>query len=141
MAALIEAWPAVLSFDELLDRAGTDDDQLLCDLILAYFACGLFQLHVHRPPFAATVSERPRASALARLQSRTGPFVTNLCHGSVHMKEDLSLRLLAALDGTRDRAALLDHLRPFATAETAPTLERDLELGLQGLAKLALLES
>jgi hypothetical protein len=57
------------------------------------------------------------------------------------MKEDLSLRLLAALDGTRDRAALLDHLRPFATAETAPTLERDLELGLQGLAKLALLES
>jgi len=141
MAALIDAWPAVLSFDELLNRVHTTDGQLLGDMILGFFACGLFQLHTHRPQFAAAVSERPRASALARLQSRTQSHVTNLCHGAVHMKDDISRHLLAALDGTRDRAAILDHLRPFATAENAPTLERDLEPSLQGLAKLALLES
>jgi hypothetical protein len=137
LSALIEAWPAALSFDELLRRVSPGDDLLLCDMVLGFFACGLFQLHVEPPRFAASVSERPRASALARLQARTVPYVTNLCHAAVHLDDAPSIRLLMALDGTRDRSALLEELRPVA----GPDLEQQLERSLQGMAKLALLEA
>ena len=147
MAALIEAWPAALEFGELLDRvrarAGIhrEDDVLLADMVLAFFACGQCQLHVHPPRFANAVSQRPRASAVARLQARTGDLVTNLCHEAVHLEDALSLRLLCALDGTHDRAALLEELHPFASAPAAVMIERDLDRSLQGLARLALLEA
>ena len=59
----------------------------------------------------------------------------------MHLQDNLSLQLIAALDGTRDRAALLERLRPLASPEAAATLEQDLEISLQGLAKLALLEA
>jgi methyltransferase-like protein/cyclopropane fatty-acyl-phospholipid synthase-like methyltransferase len=140
LAVLLEAWPLVLSFDELKRQIGTDDDALLCALILGYFACGIFQLHVSAPRFATSVSDRPRASAVARLQARNEPFVTNLWHGIVEL-DDVSLRLLRALDGTRDKPALLEIMREAVPPESLATLEQDLEGALCGLAKLALLEA
>ena len=110
-------------------------------MILAFFACGLFQLHVHRPQFAAVAGERPRASAVARFQARTEPYVTNLCHETVQLEDGLSEHLLRALDGTRDRQQLLEELRAIADPEQTAALEQDLERSLQGLAKLALLET
>jgi methyltransferase-like protein len=132
-AAVTEAWPGVLSFDELRERSGADDEELLSDLVLAFFAAGQFQAHVYRWPFAATPGPFPRASALARAQAAEDAFVSNLCHNTVHLESELSRQLVQALDGTRDRAALLELLRG--------TLEVDLERGLEGLAKLGLLEA
>ena len=130
-AALGDAWPAALSFEELKERAGAEDEPLLCDIVLGFFACGVFQLHVSRPPMATTVAERPRASALARLQARTGEYVTSLRHQVVHLEDDISRRLLRALDGTRDRAALAREL----AVESA-----ELERALHAFVRLALLE-
>ena len=140
LGALTERWPDVLSFEELKEVAGAGDDVLLADVVLALFSCGLFQLHVHQPRFAGSAGDRPRASALCRLQAATQSFVTNLCHQIVHLEDEASTRLLGLLDGTRDRAALLEEMRSALAAERAATLEQDLERSLDGLAKLALLE-
>jgi SAM-dependent methyltransferase len=134
MQVLIDVWPRSLSFAELSQRCGDADELLLCDLVLGFFACDLVRLHVYRPPFAAEPGECPRASALARIQARSASLVTNLCHQIVQLEDDLGKRLLVALDGSRNRAALLRELGDAARAE-------DLDISLRSLAKLALLEA
>ena len=117
-----EAWPAPVPVAEL---GGVEE------ALMRAYAANFVQLHVWAPAIASTPSERPVASALARLQAARGTRVTNLRHGSVEVPDELGRRLIALLDGTRDRAALLRELdRP------ADELERS----LQGLAALALLE-
>jgi SAM-dependent methyltransferase len=127
LVALGEAWPGALPVAEL---AGGDGEAVCAALLRAYPA-GLVQLHVWAPALASAPSERPVASALARVQAATGTRVTNLRHAGVDVPDALGRRLITLLDGTRDRAALLGELgRP------ADELERS----LQGLASIALLE-
>ena len=118
-------------------------------------AAGLTELHVHSPQFVLTVSERPVASALARLQIQNGSLVTNLCHASVQVTDKMARRLLQLLDGTRDRTALLTELTAFLESdikkrreegepvsqvrEALSSLAEDLEPNLAKLARLALL--
>ncbi|HEX5616818.1 MAG TPA: class I SAM-dependent methyltransferase [Solirubrobacteraceae bacterium] len=126
LVALGDAWPAAVPVAEL-----DGDDDAICEALLRAYAVNLVQLHVRAPEIAITPSERPMASALARLQAATGSRITNLRHGSVEVPDELGRRLITLLDGTRDRAALLRELdRP------AEELERSLE----GLARLAVLE-
>lgn len=141
--ALHEVWPAALSFGALLDEvrrrgaACADDEVLLADVVLADFACGLCELHVHPPAFVRSVSEYPRASAVARLQAHSGVFVTNLCHSLVRMEDERSLHLLRLLDGTLDREALLGGM-----CAAFPEVDREgLEQTLLRLAEYALLEA
>jgi hypothetical protein len=71
------------------------------------------------------------ASALARLQAAEGTRISTLRHATVEVPDALGRRLIGLLDGTRDRAALLQELgRP------ADELERSLE----GLGRIGLLE-
>jgi SAM-dependent methyltransferase len=122
-----EAWPDGVPVAEL---AG-EDDEAVCEMLLRAYAANLVRLHVWAPEVAAAASERPVASALARLQAAEGTRVTNLRHASVEVSDELGRRLITLLDGTRDRAALVRELgRP------ADELERSLE----GLARIALLE-
>jgi len=143
-AVLKEASPAALPFDVLLDavreRTGRfdDDEAILADVILAFYACGLYQLYVDPPQFARQADDRPRASAVARRQAATGEYVTTLSHEWVHVEDDLARRLLTLLDGTRNRPAILGELR----ASGAPDARlEELESSLERLAKLALLEA
>ena len=96
------------------------------------YAANLVQLHVWQPALAAAASERPVASALARLQAASGTRVTTLRHTSVEVPDELGRRLIGLLDGTRDRAAL--------TAELGRPPE-ELERSLEGLARIGLLEA
>ena len=128
-AALVrlgEAWPAALPVAEL------GDDPAVAEMLRRAYAANLVRLHVWAPELATTPSERPVASALARLQAAERTRVTTLRHTSVEVGDELGRRLIALLDGTRDRAALAADLgRP------ADELERSLE----GLARIALLQA
>jgi SAM-dependent methyltransferase len=101
------------------------------DAALRAYLTHQIELHVWLPALAAQPSERPVASALARVQAAAGTRITTLQHRTVEVPDDLGRRLITLLDGTRDRAALIRELgRP------ADELERS----LQGLAQLAVLE-
>jgi len=124
LVALGDAWPRAVPVAEL-------DGDAVCEALLRAYAVNLVQLHVWAPGIAAAPSERPVASALARLQAAAGSRITNLRHGTIDVPDELGRRLITLLDGTRDRAALLRELgRP------ADELERSLE----GLARIAVLE-
>jgi SAM-dependent methyltransferase len=124
LVALGDAWPRAVPVADL-------DGEAVCEALLRAYAVNLVQLHVWAPEIATAPSERPVASALARVQAASGSRITNLRHGSIDVPDELGRRLITLLDGTRDRAALLRELdRP------ADELERSLE----GLARIAVLE-
>ncbi len=159
MLHLRRAWPLAVPFGELFQRAYAsvvaarggraepaagdadpagaerrDAFYLAANLLRAHsYSSQLVSLHTHMPRLSPTVSERPTASALARLLAADSPLVTNLWHDRVQLT-DGQQRLLQRLDGGHSRVDLLDDLvqaepgAPSATrrAELAGQLEQDL---------------
>ena len=105
--------PRFLPFEELRDRvlsAGVPDtpeqaDRDLPGLLLSVGRSGFVSLSKTPPVFAAEVPERPRASALARLQAEDDEPVSSLTHQSIRAGS-LDRFLLRQLDGTRDQRDL-----------------------------------
>jgi hypothetical protein len=129
-------------------------EELAHALLQAHLA-GCVEIHAHRAPFVTEVSERPTASALARLQLRTSISISTLRHEPLKIEDALSRQLVLLLDGTRDRAALLHDLDeavksggmmisgsglPAGEIQDAPKQLRDgLDANLKNLARLAVL--
>ncbi|MGH2833983.1 MAG: methyltransferase regulatory domain-containing protein, partial [Solirubrobacteraceae bacterium] len=136
MHVLVKAWPAAVNFPTLLaaaqDAAGT---QAPPELVRARLRAVLLQAHLARivqlggcaPLLATGPGDRPLASPLARAQCAAGLFtVSSLLHANVRLEED-DRGLLALLDGTRDRGALLEDR---SVSDLDNTLERFASLGL-----------
>ena len=157
LAHLGEIWPGAIPFGDLLaaataklgesgavpDAPGEEAVAALAEFLLKSYAIGFAELHVHRPPLMTQLSEFPVASALARLQIQSGPAVSSLRHTVVKLDDAPLQHLLALLDGTRDRAALLLAMKEFLPAEAEAPAGADLvgalEKNLRALARSALL--
>ena len=96
-----------LPFEELRERLGAPADALV-ELLVQAFNTGAVAFHAVPPPSAPAPGIRPRASALARGQARPGATVTTLLNGVVRVTDEPTAALLRLVDGTRDRAAILD---------------------------------
>jgi methyltransferase-like protein/ubiquinone/menaquinone biosynthesis C-methylase UbiE len=167
-----EIYPRSVSFEQLTaiarkivssqgvdqsDSANVDDQAMtLAQIIFAACCSGLVEMHAYAPPFVTEVSERPRASLLARLQAQRGAVASTLVHKNVEMEDPIGQKLLQLLDGTRDRAALTEELvtfvlgdgsfkkpdgTPLGEAEVRQIVGGALEANLQKLARMALLEA
>jgi predicted O-methyltransferase YrrM len=114
LGALSEEGLAGLSFHELLARAQARlpaaAAQELAEVLLITEGAGLVDLTVHRPRFVTVVSDRPAGSPLTRWQISRGKPTTNVWHCPVPLDDPVSRHLFALLDGTRDRAALVEGL-------------------------------
>ena len=80
-----------------------------------------------------------RAAAVAAMRHAGRSAVTNLRHESVLIEGNSGRALLAVLDGTRDRAAILEAVVEQLGEEQRPAAIEGLEAGLRGLARLGLL--
>jgi len=125
MLILAERWPQAMSFADLRAAARsrvdnnllsvpysatvTLDAEVLGTDLLQCLAVGVVELRTRSPRFAMKAGERPKASALARLQAEKGLPVTNLRHETV-IPDEFNRQLLRHLDGHRDRSALLEVL-------------------------------
>jgi hypothetical protein len=96
------------------------------------FAAGFIDLRRDAPRCATRAGEQPEVSALCRWQSSHGARLTDLSHYSVQIQEERARRLIALLDGTRDRARLQAEWSSFGSAA-------ELEQYLERFAKLRLL--
>src|SRR5205814_180370 len=98
---------------------------------------GIFDLSVRPFALVTTPSERPLASAHARLLAPLRADLTNLRHEIAIVENELARALLPLLDGTRDRAALADAVAGLEAAreggESVPLAER-IETQLRSLA-------
>jgi methyltransferase-like protein/cyclopropane fatty-acyl-phospholipid synthase-like methyltransferase len=166
LAHLGQNWPRRVPFAELhkavcdmLGQEANADPAPITEalgnfLLEGYLSTKLVELHVHAPPLATRVSERPLASPLARYQAAAGKLVTSLQHTSVALSKP-ECYVLARLDGNHDQATLLGALQELVQQgvlvlenkgqkETQPErLKTILKEGLEGMlvrfAQLSLL--
>ncbi|MDB5298565.1 MAG: protein related to regulatory domain of methyltransferase, partial [Phycisphaerales bacterium] len=121
MLHLAEIWPRAVSVTELIAVARSRvnpvaalvdvtqvsaDSRKLVEPLLRCYATGQVEFAASPSSFTTTVSQRPIASELARLQAQGSHRVTNLRHESVTL-DDLHRHVLRHLDGKNDRAELL----------------------------------
>lgn len=120
---LHECWPHALPFDRLLEMvrtrlrvststtppSGNEQQLLSLGLLNGFIGPDLVELHAAQVNCATSVAQRPVASALARLQAKSGALVTNRRHEAIRL-HDLERKLLPLLDGQHDRPALLSEL-------------------------------
>jgi cyclopropane fatty-acyl-phospholipid synthase-like methyltransferase len=146
--ALSSSWPAALEFPELLERSlGAIDvpaelapARLRAILLEAYIA-RVVQLRSTPPPVSDHPAERPLASPLARAQCAAGlPAVSSLLHANARLEGELEPRLMAMLDGTRDKEALVDALLGVGESNGPPPASAQVEEALARLASLGLLQ-
>ncbi len=143
--ALASCWPEALEFPELLERS-LDAIDAPAELAAARLRAVMLEAYIARvvdlrstaPPVSADAGERPRASPLARAQRAAGlSAVSSLLHVNARLEGDLEPRVLALLDGTRDRRALSDALSAQTGGAPEPA---DLEAALVRFASLGLLQ-
>ncbi|MCE5310517.1 MAG: class I SAM-dependent methyltransferase [Acidobacteriales bacterium] len=140
---LAARWPGCVPVASL---TGQDDEvRDVSGMLLRLYAAKAVELSTRAPHLVDTVSDRPIASALGRLQlSRGGEVVTSQRHTSVHLTDELSRRLLMLLDGSRDRTALAAALVRPEDGGAAPSnpdqrIESTLDANLKMAVRLCLL--
>lgn len=159
LAILIEAAPMPIVFNDLcvaarkiVSRANDssaskeNDFQTLGRMILQGFCLGHVNLQLTPPVFTATLSEKPTAYPLARLQAESSNMVTNARHEMITLNE-FDRRVLQDLDGTHDRNSIIQFLMGLlaqgvlvARENNEPVQDQDrkravLESGLPGSLK------
>ena len=145
---LAERWPASMEIEPLFGdarshagRAGRPtrlERREFAEFLATNHALGFIDLHAWEPPITTAWSERPVASALARVEIADGPRVTSLRHRPVDIDDPIAAAVLARLDGTRDVAAL--HTEVSRASPTGAVSRRQVETALSGLAYHCLLQ-
>jgi SAM-dependent methyltransferase len=119
LEALLQRAPGAMPLAQARALLGRASARPLETLLRDAYVAGVVTLHVRPPPLAVVAGERPVASPLARWQAARQEELTSLLHARVRIPDANARRLLALLDGTRDRAALV-----AATAATWPAAVR-----------------
>ncbi|MDR3638370.1 MAG: class I SAM-dependent methyltransferase [Isosphaeraceae bacterium] len=128
-------WPMPLAFPALVaasqaeaDRQGLPSEgagagDFLAGEMLAGMAAGVVEWRLTPPPFTTDPGEHPTTTPLARLQAAEGTKVSSL-RGESIVLDGIHRHVLRHLDGTRDRAGLVEDLLAFL-AEGGHTLLRE----------------
>ncbi len=142
MLHLAQIWPRAIRLDALLPaarsrlgmaaggpqedaRAAIEAEVLATNLLKAHTYSGnLVELHTFEPSFVTEIAGCPVASPVARLQAQGGDRVTNLRHERIELGEMNSF-LLLRLDGSRDRAALVNALEEGPVAEGLLVIQQE----------------
>jgi methyltransferase-like protein/predicted O-methyltransferase YrrM len=161
---LAEQLPRAVPFDELAQATlarlgnpiaqpyGAEEIARVLFMIHTFYP-SLINFNTWIPPSIFGVSQRPSASAAARLLAATGSPITNLIHRRVDMEEH-SRYLLWCLNGERSQAELVDmletawqagkiplpYLKPGSDPQTVrETIARQVAFQLEDFARLNLL--
>ena len=123
LTVLKEHWPRAIDLDSLFRKANqplanslTREDayvqqnrRVLAEDLLHCYTANMVEFHTWQADFVTEVSERPRVSKLAVYLNRQEQPVVNQRHEPVNL-DPVARQLVGILDGTRDRAALLNCL-------------------------------
>ncbi len=144
MEKIIAVWPYTLSYEELtpvLQAHGLIEPERVATLLLQLTIAQMIELHVWTPPLAKGISERPRATATSRLDAKTHDYTSTLWHVQLDLTDSIGHYCLQLLDGTRDRAALLEALKAQFPETSVEELEQGMEPNLQFVYRAGLLEA
>jgi SAM-dependent methyltransferase/methyltransferase-like protein len=160
LVTLSERGPVGLPFPELLAQTvsrlaqagiptppSAEAERALCEFLFQLYSGGVVELRTSPPPCITDVSPRPVSNPVARWELLKSNVVTSGFHSAVQVGDEVGRQLLSLLDGTRDRAALIEALHTFFQAKGAlaerpnikQALANELEENLGKLARLGLL--
>ncbi|MCC7041140.1 MAG: class I SAM-dependent methyltransferase [Burkholderiales bacterium] len=138
-----ERWPLSIPFAELCSAArsrlatlptaapdatqAAQDASVLAAELLRCAAATIVELRPRALPIALDPGPRPAAYAVARQEARTGAQVSNLRHETVVLDE-FHRQLVLRLDGTRNRAALVDELAQLVTTNALAIEQEGVEV-------------
>jgi SAM-dependent methyltransferase len=112
---LSSVWPSIVPFEELA-AAGGGDTGVLGQHLLQFAEANFVKVHAHPFRLASGISEKPRASLLARRQLGER-FLANLFCEPVAVTDPLGKLVFARLDGTRNKADLAMELDAVLAAQ------------------------
>jgi SAM-dependent methyltransferase len=115
MRMLLARWPRSVSVPELdawcAHHASAKDDRDAATrtqtLVAECYAAGMVELRTAPVAVAAAAGERPEAFAAARWINRERDVIPSLYHEALRYQDPVGRTLLALLDGTRNRDALV----------------------------------
>jgi methyltransferase-like protein len=147
LARLEEIWPRAEQYADVLgairSRIPAEQlqraDDVLPQTVLRLAAHTLIDLRSYALPLAQGVTERPKASRLARLQALHGNMVTTPLHTMIEIKDEGTRTFLQSVDGTRDRRALVDVMAKQNSELARATIEHQVEENLHRLHQMGLL--
>ena len=128
---LSKAFPRYFLFDELLKECRSlinskeneeKDADALCSILFAVFGTGLISLRTRQPTLTTERSEKPFANPIARHQAKTTSLIPTLLCESLRLEDELSLKLLELLDGTRNHGQLRDEMKIFIGSDESKEL-------------------
>jgi SAM-dependent methyltransferase len=130
--AELDRWRAKNASATVAGSASRSTELLVAEL----YAAGLVELRSTPVAVAAVAGERPQAFAAARWINREHDVIPSLYHEALRYQDPLGRKLLALLDGTRNREELMAALGgPFAGSAGPAHLDNALKI----LASKALL--
>ncbi len=133
LTQLTAVFPLALPVSELVQ-----DDKRLGALMRMY-ATDLIRLHVEPLPFQTTISDRPEASALARLQiARGGERLITLAHTVLPVDNPAARSFITLLDGSRTQAEIVEEMSRLTGAPVSDVAPQVAEK-LSELAKMPML--
>lgn len=138
-----KAWPGAIAFEALEPRLAESGFALAQDgasWLIRLAVAKMIELRAWNAPAAASISERPRASACCRQEARSLKQTTSLLHMTVSLEDDKVRSLLKLLDGTRGRLDLLEAMKAEFPAAPARELEEGLDPNLRLLHIAGILE-
>jgi methyltransferase-like protein/protein-L-isoaspartate O-methyltransferase len=144
---LQEIWPRAEKFEELVsamlplvpDAQKTDAVEGLAQAMLNLAASKLADLRTYDLPLASDVSEKPKASLLARTMVQEGGMVTTLLHTHLNIEDANGRKFLELLDGTRDRQSLAETIAADSPAESRESILQQVDESLRSFYRVGLL--
>ncbi len=105
--------PGAVTVEKIAQRSSSSVESA-ARAVLALASEDAVDLYLDPPAFSGATGPCAVASPLARAQALEGPDVTSLRHDQVRLEDERARALVAAMDGTRDREALIAEPRSGA---------------------------
>jgi len=145
LLCLHELWPQSVSFDNLQTRVlarlnlsstkvAAETQEEIGGLLFQLYGKQQIELSLYPPQLTLTVSERPQANPLSRLQAQQGHKITNLRHEPVSL-DPLATFLMPHLTGDNDQSVLIEKIIQ-AVAAGKMTVTKGTESGQPDLNEL-----
>lgn len=137
LVALAARTPPAVAFERLQADLGVETTEL-AGALFEGVRRGHVTMHLDPPELGRADVERPRISALARLQARDQKYCTTLLGGLVELDGAVIRTLVGLADGTRDHEQLRADLAATGAARLEP---HQFEDAMRTLGAMALIES
>jgi methyltransferase-like protein/SAM-dependent methyltransferase len=142
-------WPRAERFEDLVsatrllvpEAQQTETFEGFAQAMLKLSGSQLADWRTYELPLAAGVSDKPRASLLARSMAQEGGTLTTLLHTHLNIEDEQGRKFVQLLDGSHDQQALTNAFAEAFPSDSPETILRHVNESLVNFYRMGLLEA